>query len=294
MPICNKQINELTALIHLHCLPQVGNKRVELLINHFGSATCAISESNNWHKLKIPPISIENINSYPVMIQVEQTINWLESDNHHLLTINCVDYPKRLLELNDQPYLLFVDGKPDILNNALQIAIVGGRNATVTGLDNAFNFAKRLAKTNFTITSGLAAGIDGSSHAGALSAQGTTIAVLGTGLPRIYPNCNVKLARDIVASGGALISEFAFNTPPNGKNFPKRNRIISALSLGTLVVEAGLNSGSLITARLAVEQGRNVWAIAGTLNNPLARGCHELIRKGMAILVENVEQIIET
>jgi len=173
-----------------------------------------------------------------------------------------------------------------------QLAMVGSRRASRPGMDNAQRFARSLGGAGFVITSGLALGIDGAAHQGALDVGGLTVAVLGTGLQRIYPPRHLDLASRIVAGGGALISEFPLDSAPQSANFPRRNRIISGLSLGVLVVEASLSSGSLITARLAAEQGREVYAIPGSIHHPGARGCHQLIRQG-ATLVESIEDILQ-
>lgn len=198
-------------------------------------------------------------------------------------------YPLLLKELRDQPESLYVLGNTDVLNLPA-IAIVGSRNPTSGGRDNAFRFARHLARTGFVIVSGLAEGIDTAAHEGALDADGHTIAVLGHGLDRIYPTANRSLAERILESG-ALVAEYPPGTPPRRAHFPQRNRIISGLSLGTLVVEAARRSGSLITARTAGEQGREVFAIPGSIHNPMAKGCHRLIRQG-ARLVESADDIL--
>ncbi len=216
-------------------------------------------------------------------------LDWLEQPNNHLLTLEHSDYPDLLREIPDPPPLLFVHGDPAMLS-APQIAIVGTRNPSTPGRETAQGFARLLAGAGLTVTSGMALGIDAAAHEGALGA-GTTLAVTGTGLDRVYPARHRELAHRIAANG-ALVSEFPPGTPPTAQNFPRRNRIISGLSLGTLVVEAALRSGSLITARCAAEQGREVFAIPGSIHNPLARGCHALIRQG-AKLVETGADIIE-
>jgi DNA processing protein len=199
-------------------------------------------------------------------------------------------YPPQLLAIPDPPRSLFVRGDPAML--ALpQLAIVGSRGPTPSGRETAFAFARRLANAGLAVTSGLAAGIDSAAHQGALAANGRTLAVCGTGLDRVYPRHNQSLADDIAARG-ALVSEFPPGTPPLPHHFPRRNRLISGLSLGVLVVEARYRSGSLITARLAAEQGREVFALPGSIHNPLARGCHRLIRDG-ARLVESPEEVLE-
>ncbi len=220
----------------------------------------------------------------------EQELAWLEQPNHHLITLSDPRYPKRLREIADPPAALYVIGEPDLLS-ATQLGIVGSRNPTPGGSETAHAFAGYLAQSGLTITSGLALGVDAAAHRGALQAGGKTIAVAGTGLDRVYPARHRELAHEIVGQG-ALISEFPLGTPALALNFPRRNRIISGLSLGVLVVEAALQSGSLITARLAAEQGREVFAIPGSIHNPLARGCHALIRQG-AKLVETAADILE-
>lgn len=206
-------------------------------------------------------------------------------------TLNVDDprYPYLLKEIDDPPPLLFFQGDVSLLQQP-QIAIVGSRNPTPMGLETAIQLASELAQLGFTITSGLALGIDAAAHRGALQVKGKTIAVLGCGLNRIYPYRHQALAEEIRLSG-LLLSEFPPNTPPLAQHFPTRNRIISGLSLGTLVVEAAPRSGSLITARMAVSQNREVFAIPGSIRNPLSRGCHQLIQQG-AKLVESVTDII--
>jgi DNA processing protein len=222
--------------------------------------------------------------------EVDRDLEWLQHPENHALTLHDPRYPPLLREITDAPPVLFVRGAPEVLMSP-QLAMVGSRNPTPGGAQTAHDFAAHLARAGLTITSGLALGIDAACHRGALAAQGSTIAVAGTGLDRVYPASHRDLAHAIVAQG-ALVSEFPPGTPPLPENFPRRNRLISALSLGTLVVEAALRSGSLITARHAVEQGREVFAIPGSIHNPLARGCHALIREG-AKLVETAADIIE-
>ena len=219
------------------------------------------------------------------------TDNWLSRPDAHLLTPADAGYPALLREIASPPPQLFVRGTIDVLTLP-QLAIVGSRNATPAGAETAHSFASHLAARGFCITSGLAEGIDAAAHRGALAATGRTIAVCGTGLDIVYPRRHEQLADDIVASGGALVSEFAPGTPVFRANFPRRNRLISGLSVGTLVVEASLRSGALITARHALEQGREVFAIPGSIHNPVARGCHRLIRNG-AKLVETADDIVE-
>ena len=215
---------------------------------------------------------------------------WLETAGVQLIGCDGERYPPLLGQIESAPVALYLLGDTDVLLSA-QLAIVGSRNPTPGGARNARDFSEFLARAGLTITSGLALGIDSSAHEGALAAQGRTVAVLGCGLDQVYPPENRELAACIVAQGGALISEFPPGTAPRRENFPRRNRLISGLSLGTLVVEAARQSGSLITARLATEQGREVFAIPGSIHNPLSRGCHQLLRQG-AKLVETAADIL--
>lgn len=222
--------------------------------------------------------------------RLRRCLDWLEGDRRLLVTLDDPLYPPLLKRIPDAPPALFVAGDAETLV-APQIAIVGSRNATRGGLDHARSFSATLARSGFAITSGLAAGVDGLAHQGCLEAGGRTVAVAGTGLDQVYPARHRELARRISGSG-ALVSQFPPGVGPLPGNFPARNRIISGMSLGVLVVEAGLKSGSLITARLASEQGREVFAIPGSVHNPLSRGCHRLIREG-ARLVETADEVVE-
>ena len=217
-------------------------------------------------------------------------LEWLEKPNNDVLKITHPLYPDALKEIYDPPQLLFIRGNPQILAYP-QIAIVGSRNPSALGNKTAFDFAFELSKYGFAITSGLALGIDSTAHQGALSAEGFTIAVVGTGLDRVYPSSNKELALEIVNTG-AMVSEFPPGTTAIGTNFPRRNRIISGLCQGLLVVEAAQKSGSLITARMALEQNREVFAIPGSIYSPLSRGCNAMIKEG-AKLVESPQDIID-
>ena len=222
---------------------------------------------------------------------VERDLRWLENPNHSIVTLDDPRYPPRLLEVADPPALLFVAGAVETLSQP-QLAMVGSRNATPAAAQTAYDFAHSLSSTGLTITSGLALGIDAASHRGALAGEGYTLAVLGCGPDQVYPGQHASLSSEISANGGAVISEFPTGVGPLAHHFPRRNRIISGLSVGVLVVEAAARSGSLITARYAMEQGREVFAIPGSIHNPLARGCHGLIRQG-AKLVETADDILE-
>lgn len=237
------------------------------------------------------PAGLREALTHPDPEPLERDLEWLTGTDNHLLCLDDPGYPALLRQIDTPPLVLFIHGDPGVL--ALpQLAMVGSRNPTSGGLQTARDFARHLATGGFAITSGLALGIDAAAHQGALeAAEGITLAVTGTGLDRVYPARHRDLAHAI-AERGALISEFPPGTPPKAENFPRRNRIIAGLSIGTLVVEAALRSGSLITARLANEQGREVFAIPGSIHNPLARGCHALIRQG-AKLVETAGDILE-
>lgn len=221
---------------------------------------------------------------------VETGLTWAQQPGHYLIGLDDPRYPPLLKAVDRPPLLLYVRGNPALLSEP-QLAIVGSRNPTPGGRETAHGFAEYLTRAGLVITSGLALGIDGAAHEGALKAKGATIAVMATGADQIYPGRHHNLAERIL-EGGALITEMPLGTQPLPALFPQRNRIISGLSLGTLVIEAALRSGSLITARLAMEQAREVFAIPGSIHNPLARGCHRLIRQG-AKLVESVQDILE-
>jgi DNA processing protein len=219
-----------------------------------------------------------------------ETLAWLDQPGNSLLTLGDPDYPKPLLEIADPPALLYCKGRRDLLGRP-GLGIVGSRNATPQGLRDAEAFALALSDAGLTIVSGLALGIDAAAHRGGLAGSGSSIAVVGTGLDRIYPARNKALAHRL-AEQGLILSEFALGTPPLPGHFPSRNRLISGLARGVLVVEATTDSGSLITARVAAEQGREVFAIPGSIHSPLARGCHALLKQG-AKLVESAADILD-
>lgn len=220
---------------------------------------------------------------------VDATLEWLARPGHTLLTYNDAGYPPLLREIADPPLLLHACGNASLLTRSA-VGIVGSRNATTQGRLNAERFARSLADAGLTIVSGLALGIDAAAHAGALQGTASTIAVIGTGIDVIYPSANAALARRI-AQGGCIVSEFALGTPARAPHFPIRNRMISGMTRGVLVVEAAERSGSLITARCAGEQGRDVFAIPGSIHATLSKGCHRLIREG-ALLVETADDIL--
>jgi DNA processing protein len=226
--------------------------------------------------------------SSPDQKGIEAALQWLDEDRHNIVTYGTDEYPEMLTQLRGAPLLLFVNGDRDALHLP-SLAIIGSRNPTRGGIRNAVEFSRHLAKNGYAIVSGLAQGIDTAAHRGALDVGGRTVAFLGHGIDRVYPAQNHELAHQITESG-ALVTEYPLGAPPDKRHFPERNRLISGLSLGTLVIEAARRSGSLITARLAAEQGREVFALPGSIHNPLARGCHELIRQG-AKLVETAADI---
>ena len=262
------------------------------LLQHFGSVEAVFTASRQRLRAVLGSGSalVDHILAGMDAKRLARDLDWLTQPDHHLLTWHDPHYPRLLREIARPPVLLFVAGDKELLTRA-QLAIVGSRNPTPTGLENAYAFARTLSRAGLVVTSGLALGIDGAAHRGALDTDGRSIAVFGTGLERVYPAQHEELASRLVRQG-AVVSEFPLGTAPKAENFPRRNRIISGLSLGTLVVEAAAQSGSLITARCAAEQGREVFAIPGSIHSPLARGCHALLREG-AKLVEDAHDIIE-
>jgi DNA processing protein len=283
---------ELEARLRLHRLPELGPARFKKLLEAFGSASKAISApASAWRALGLPLACSEARRASEIRDGAYHALAWLERPGQHLLMWDQPDYPALLAEISDAPPLLFVAGDPDILEKP-QLAMVGSRRASRPGMDTAAAFSRSLASAGFVITSGLALGIDAAAHQAAMDVGGRTVGVLGTGLEKFYPQRNRRLAETMIASGSAVLSEFPLDAGPTASNFPRRNRIISGLSLGVLVVEASVASGSLITARLAAEQGREVYAIPGSIHHPGARGCHQLIRDG-AVLVETIEHILE-
>lgn len=221
---------------------------------------------------------------------IERTLEWARQPGNHILTLADAAYPKALLDIPAPPLMLYLKGRLDLLSSPA-LAIVGSRNATKQGVIDAESFAEALSRAGMTIVSGLALGIDAAAHRGGLRGIGSTIAVIGTGADIVYPARNHSLAHDI-AQQGCIISEYPLGTPAIAANFPRRNRLISGLARGVLVVEAASQSGSLITARQAAEQGREVFAIPGSIHSPMSRGCHQLIRQG-AKLVETSQDVLE-
>ncbi|MDY6991548.1 MAG: DNA-processing protein DprA [Pseudomonadota bacterium] len=270
--------------------PGVGPITFARLLQHFGHPQAVLTAHvHQWQQLGLKGELVHYLQQ-PDWHAVEKDLAWLAQPKNHLLTWQHPQYPARLRDIHDPPPVLFVHGDCTLLGSA-QLAMVGTRNPSRDGERTAFEFAHYLSETQLTITSGLALGIDAASHRGALQDKGYTIAIAGTGLDRVYPAQHRQLAHQI-AETGALVSEFPPGTPPRASHFPRRNRIISGLTLGTLVVEAPLHSGALYTAQQAIEQGREVFAVPGSIHNPLVKGCHKLIKEG-AKLVETAADIIE-
>lgn len=282
--------DSLSAWIALQQIKGLGNAKLLALLQAFGTPDSIFSQSIQQLKTVVGESIAIKISEGIHEEQIEPTLNWLNKDNNHIITLGDLHYPQRLLETNSPPAILYATGNPNLLNQT-GVAIVGSRNATSQGEKNATNFALDLTRHGLCIISGMALGIDGAAHRGALQGNGATIAVVGTGLDIVYPAKHRELAHQI-AEQGLIISEFPIGTPSKPQNFPQRNRIISGLSLGCLVVEANVGSGSLITARLATEQGREVFAIPGSIHSPVSKGCHQLIKQG-AKLVESSMDILE-
>jgi DNA processing protein len=300
------QREELEAWLRLQCTAGVGPSTARKLLAEFGLPEDIFAQPHSHLEACVGPKVACALLSVPPELQslAHTSYQWLraEPESRRCLTLSDADYPKDLLQLEDPPCMLWAMGSAALWErggiNAVTsrcIAMVGSRNPTPQGLDNARQFAAALAYRGLCIVSGLAMGVDGAAHEGALEgapdSDAATIAVVGTGLDRVYPKDHRDLAHRI-AQHGLLISEFNLGTPPLSANFPRRNRIISGLSRGTLVVEAALKSGSLITARMAVEQGRDVFSIPGSIHSTQSRGCHALIKQG-AKLVENAQDVMD-
>lgn len=268
--------------------PGLGPSGARQLLQHFGSAAAAAG-ARSWSSAGLDAALQRACAAVPSQ-DIAADLQWLQAPGHDLITAADPRYPERLAQLPAAPLALFSRGDPDLLARP-QIAIVGARSASPQGLENAQAFAAELCRRGLVVTSGLALGVDAAAHRGALAAGGLTIAACATGLDRVYPARHRELAHQIIQEG-LLISEFPTGVTARAEFFPRRNRIISGLSLGVLVVEAANPSGSLVTARHAAEQGRELFAIPGSIHNPMARGCHRLIRDG-AKLVETAADIFE-
>ena len=281
--------SEPEAWLALDLIPGLGSEGARRLLKQFGSPSAILS-------LSYPALaSIVNSNVASAIVagadpaKLAAALAWLDDANNHLLTLADADYPALLMEIADPPVMLFLKGRRELLG-APGLAVVGSRNATPGGKQTAELFSGTLSDAGLTIVSGMAMGIDAAAHQGGLAGRGSSIAVVGTGLDLVYPARNKGLAHTL-AENGLIMSEFSLGTPALANNFPRRNRIISGLSRGVLVVEAALASGSLITARIAAEQGRDVFAIPGSIHSPFAKGCHHLIKQG-AKLVDDASDIL--
>ena len=287
--------HELGAWLRLAETPQLGRESARKLLAAFGSPQAVIAATPAARREVVGAAQAEALSAAPESLDalLAATLSWLTaeaSEPRDVITLGDPRYPAALIETADPPLLLYAQGRFDLLR-AQAVAIVGSRSPTPQGHDNARAFASHLSQAGLTIVSGLAMGIDAAAHAGGLEGSASTIAVVGTGLDRVYPKRNLGLAHRIAAKG-LILSEYSLGMPPLPLNFPRRNRVIAGLARGTLVVEAAVQSGSLITARMANEAGRDVFAIPGSIHSPQSRGCHALIKQG-AKLVETAQDILD-
>jgi DNA processing protein len=283
-------IDRTEAWLRLILAPRLGAGGIRRLLQQVGEAEAVCAEPRSaLEALGLRPETARALHQ-PDAAAMRRALGWLQQPGHSLLTWQDEDYPALLRRAPNPPAALFVAGRSELLWSP-QIAVVGSRNPTAAGSEHAADFARSFARAGFAVTSGLADGIDAAAHQAVLKAGGDTVAVVATGPDLVYPPKHLELA-EAIATRGALVSEFPPGTEARREYFPQRNRIIAGLSLGTLVVEAALRSGALITARLAGESGREVFALPGSIHNPLAKGCHRLIREGAA-LVETSAEVIE-
>ena len=281
---------EVEAWLRLGLVAELGPAAFRKLLADFGQPEAVVAASVAQLSHSVGREVAAAIKKGPEQTQLRDALDWLHRPGNALITLADAAYPRALLQTADPPPLLYVNGDCALLSRAA-LAVVGSRHATPQGSANAEAFSRELSQQGFCIVSGLALGIDAAAHRGGMQGRGSTIAVLGTGLDIVYPAGNRDLATDI-ARNGLLLSEFPLGTPARPSNFPRRNRLISGLALGVLVVEAALRSGSLITARYALEQGREVFAIPGSIHSPFSKGCHLLIKQG-AKLVESTADILD-
>jgi DNA processing protein len=280
----------LEAWVRLASIPGISSTSQRKLLATFGEPAAALQASTNDVAAVLGQRALQAWRNGPDAALVDHALNWLQAAGNRLVTLADAAYPPALLNTPDPPPVLYAKGRPELLQRR-SIAIVGARSATPGGMRDAEAFAEALGHAGLTIVSGLANGIDTAAHRGGLQTEASSIAVVATGLDKVYPARNRDLAHRL-AEQGLLLSEFPLGTPPLAANFPRRNRVISGLAAGTLVVEAALHSGSLITARQALEQGREVFAIPGSIHSPLSKGCHWLIKQG-AKLVESASDVLE-
>lgn len=283
----NASPDDLHALLRLIDAAGASAPRRAVLDAHAGPAAALAAGPRAWQAAGLSPAQVQRLQA-PPSPALAYALDWLQAPGHHLLGWHDPDYPALLRRAPSPPLALFVAGEPGLLWHPA-VAVVGSRSPTPGGRDNAADFARALARSGLAVSSGLAAGIDTAAHRAALDAGGLTVAVLGTGPDLAYPRSNAEL-RDRIAAAGAVVSEHLPGTQARPEHFPSRNRILAGLSLATLVIEAAERSGALITARLAAEAGREVFAVPGSIHNPLARGCHRLIREG-AGLVESAAEV---
>lgn len=284
---------ELAQWIRLEQTPGVGAETARKLLSAFGLPDNIFAAGHPALRQIVSERiahALTSAVSADTQVQIDKTLEWAAQRGNRVLTLADADYPKSLLDIADPPLLLYAKGRLDLLSSP-SLAVVGSRNATTQGVINAEKFSEALSQAGFTIVSGMALGIDTAAHQGGLRGPGSTVAVIGTGADIVYPARNRALAHQI-ASGGCIVSEYPLGMPAIAANFPRRNRIISGLAQGVLVIEAAAQSGSLITARMAAEQGRDVFAIPGSIHSPLSKGCHLLIKQG-AKLVESAQDILE-
>lgn len=281
---------ETRYLLALSAINGIGKITAHKLLNHFGTAKNVFEASSaQLNDFKLKPQIVEQLEKFD-FASLDPILAWADQPNRHIISYGSPFYPPLLSQIYDPPLYLFLLGDPELLITP-QIAVVGSRNPTITGINNAKMLCESLVDQHLTITSGLAAGIDGEAHRAALAANGRTIAVCGTGLNRVYPAHHRDLAH-LIAQQGALVSELLPDEKQSAGSFPSRNRIIAGLSLGTLVIEAAEKSGTLLTARHSMEAGREVFAVPGSIHSPLSRGCHGLIKQG-AKLTESVNDILD-
>lgn len=276
--------------VALNLIPGLGSETFRALLQTFGEPERIFAAPRAALNAAVKPDIAQAIAAGVNEEAIAPSLEWLNAPGNQLVTLADPDYPRLLLEIPDPPPLFYLKGRRELLN-APALAVVGSRNATPQGMRDAESFSRSLSEGGFCIVSGLALGIDTAAHSGGLASRGSTLAIVGTGLDIVYPARNRDLAHRI-AEQGALLSEFPLGTSAKAGHFPRRNRLISGLARGCLVVEAAAQSGSLITARLAAEQGREVFAIPGSIHSPLAKGCHRLIKQG-AKLVESAQDILE-
>ncbi|UTV27716.1 DNA-processing protein DprA [Photobacterium atrarenae] len=281
--------DDLVAWLTLAAVPNLGGHKIYQLLPHASPRQLCRMSAEELNAIGFKPRQIEAL-LRPNERRIERCLQWAEGELQTIITLDSPDYPPLLKEIASAPPLLFVRGDPQWLHRP-QMAVVGSRSASIDGRESAYAFAASLAVADYVVTSGLALGVDGQAHAGALSTGGATVAVLGSGLDKLYPARHRELAGHIIEQG-ALVSEFWPDEVPRPQNFPRRNRVISGLSVGVLVIEAAEKSGSLITARYALEQGREVFALPGSIHVPGSRGCNALIKSG-AKLVESPVDIFE-